>query len=673
VVTAAEIPRIFATASSLVVRRMIFNRLLVAWRQPALLLGCAMVLIAGCTPTQFVEVRHTPENRLNSRLNRSWGGAVNPSNRTAHFLSSTDYHGPSDSAQMIAHCLRQQRQPERFANASHALAELQYLAADAVRSRDPQLAMELYLDACHDAWKYFRNPSITGASANPADPDHRDTAETYNASAEQLLRLIRQHLRISTDDAIHLPLTGRRLTLEIPSPSRQFAAEAPGEFEFVSDYRVLNLRTRHTTAGLGVPVVINRTKQRLPEPLEKYYTSSMTFPGTLVLSFPENVARPRDIRLQLFDPRESENMVIGDHLAPLETDISTPLARQLSNRDLSLLDTWALIRPDLAQQSEGLYMVQPYDPDRIPVLMIHGFWSSPMTWMEMFNDLQADPEIRRRYQFWFYLYPTGEPVAFSAARLRETLKQVRRECDPEMRNPKLDEMVVVGHSMGGILAHSLTINSGESLWSAVSQQPISRLRADPETREALQQVFYFEANPSVDRVVTIASPYAGSTLSNRFTRWALGSVIWLPTRTMKLSRVLFEHAPEKSRQHLELPRTSIDSLSPKSAILRLVRGNPIPQPVHHHNIVAVNRGRNADTWTDGVVTWKSSHLDDVDSERVIQAGHSEVVRSPETVREIRRILFEHIAQIDRRRIPVIPATQTVETQPTNPTEHAVRN
>jgi len=672
-VTAAEITRLFPAASPLVVRLMIFNRLLVAWRQPALLLGCAMVLIAGCTPTQFVEVRHTPENRLNSRLNRSWVGAVHPSNRTVHFLSTTDFHGPSDSAQMIAHCLRQQRQPERFADASHALAELQYLAADAVRSRDPQLAMELYLDACHDAWKYFSIPSITGSSADPADPDHRDTAETYNASAEQLLRLIRQHLQISTDDSIRMPLTGRRVTLEIPSPSRQFAAEAPGEFEFVSDYRVLNLRTRHTTAGLGVPVIINRTKQRLPEPLEKYYTSSMTFPGTLVFSFPTDVARPRDIRLQLFDPRESETMVIGDHLAPLETDISTPLARQLSNRDLSLLDTWALIRPDLAQQIEGLYMVQPYDPDRIPVLMIHGFWSSPMTWMEMFNDLQADPEIRRRYQFWFYLYPTGEPVAFSAARLRETLKKVRRECDPEMRNTKLDEMVVVGHSMGGILAHSLTIDSGEFLWSAVSRQPIGRLRADPETRQALQQVFYFQANPSVDRVVTIASPYAGSTLSNRFTRWALGSVIWLPTRTMKLSRVLFEHAPEKSRDQLELPRTSIDSLSPKSAILRLVRGNPVPQPVHHHNIVAINRGRNADTWTDGVVTWKSSHLDDVDSERVIQAGHSEVVRSPETVREIRRILFEHIAQINRRRIPAIPATQTVETQTDNPAEHAVQN
>jgi len=648
------------------------NRLLVAWTQPALLLGCAMVLIAGCTPTHFVEVRHTPENRLNSRLNRSWAGIVHPSSQTTHFLGTSSYQGPSDSAQMIAHCLRQQQQPARFAAASHALAELQYLAADTVRGRDPQLAMELYLDACHDAWKYFSTPDANGLTADPADPDHRDTAETYNTSAEQLLRLIRQHLHISADDSIRLPISGRRLTLEIPSPSSQFSTESPGEFEFVSDYRVRNLRARHTTSGLGVPVIINRTKQRLPEALEKYYTSSMTFPGTLVFSFPTDVPRPRDIRLQLYDPRESETMVVGDQFLPLETDISTPLARQLSNRDLSLLDTWALIRPDLAQRIEGLYMVQPYDPDRIPVLMIHGFWSSPMTWMEMFNDLQADPEIRRHYQFWFYLYPTGEPVAFSAARLRETLKQVRRECDPEMRNPKPDEMVVVGHSMGGILAHSLTIDSGESLWSAVSQQPVSTLKADPETRQALQQVFYFSANPSVDRIVTIASPYAGSTMSNRFTRWALGSSICLPARTMKLRRVLFEHATAQSQEQLELPRTSIDSLSPKSAILRLVRGNPVPQTVHHHNIVAINRGRNAENWTDGVVTWKSAHLDNVDSERVIQAGHSQIVRSPETVREMRRILIEHLAETSRRKVPVIPASQTTELQSQTTPEKAAK-
>ncbi|MFM7868757.1 MAG: hypothetical protein ACKPHU_31455, partial [Planctomycetaceae bacterium] len=138
------------------------------------------------------------------------------------------------------------------------------------------------------------------------------------------------------------------------------------------------------------------------------------------------------------------------------------------------------------------------------------------------------------------------------------------------------------------------------------------------------------------------------------------------------SRVLFEHATAQSQEQLELPRTSIDSLSPKSAILRLVRGNPVPQTVHHHNIVAINRGRNAENWTDGVVTWKSAHLDNVDSERVIQAGHSQIVRSPETVREIRRILIEHLAETSRRKVPVIPASQTTELQSQTTPEKAAK-
>lgn len=151
--------------------------------QPALLFSCAMVLIAGCTTTNFVEVRHSPENRLHARLNRSWIGAVHPSNRTTHFLSTTGFRGRSESEQMIAHCLRQQQQPERFRAASQALAELQYLAAAAVSGRDPQLAMELYLDACQDAWNYFSLPTEAGIPADPADPEHRDVSETYNASA----------------------------------------------------------------------------------------------------------------------------------------------------------------------------------------------------------------------------------------------------------------------------------------------------------------------------------------------------------------------------------------------------------------------------------------------------------------------------------------------------------
>ena len=91
-------------------------------------------------------------------------------------------------------------------------------------------------------------------------------------------------------------------------------------------------------------------------------------------------------------------------------------------------------------------MLEPYDPQKIPVLLVHGLWSSPITWMEMFNELRSFPELHAEYQFWFYLYPTGQPFWHSAAQLREDLEHLRRVLDPQRQSPALDQLVLVGHS-----------------------------------------------------------------------------------------------------------------------------------------------------------------------------------------------------------------------------------
>ena len=637
------------------------RRTLVAWRQPALLISCAMVFLCGCATTNFVKVRHKPENHLAARLNRSLLGFFRSSDGTDQFLTETGYTGGDDLRSMIEHC-RVKRNVSNFAEATHALAELQYLVAESVRGRDPHLAMELYLDASRDAWKFFSTPDASGVCRDPSAAEYRGTADVYNTSAENLLRLARGHGRFRLGQSLQMPITHRMIHFEVPFSTGMMSQHQFGDFDFVSDYQLKNLRSRHKTSGLGVPVIVAHRRSSIPDPMEKYYTQSMNYAATLVFRFDELEATSGSapIVLQVYDPRESEGMVVAQTLLPLETDVSTPLARQLSNPDLSLLDTWGLIRPDLAEKVEGLYMVQPFDPDRIPVLMVHGFWSSPMTWMEMFNELQADPEIRRKYQFWFYLYPTGEPIAFSAARLRDKLAQMRLDCDPTYSNSRLDQMVVVGHSMGGILAHMLTIDSGDRLWKSVSPRPVDALTASSSTKAEIRRVFFFRHNSSVDRIVTIASPYEGSSLSNRFTRWALGSMIWLPSRTIELSRVIFDQNKSDHSEGAYGQQTSIDSLTRKSAVLRLVRSTKVPDEIPHHNIVAIRKGKDPLHWTDGVVSFSSAHREDVTSEKVIHAGHSEVVRHAETAKEIRRILQQHLLDVQKGRFPVIPIQQTVD-------------
>ncbi len=137
--------------------------------------------------------------------------------------------------------------------------------------------------------------------------------------------------------------------------------------------------------------------------------------------------------LELYDPLNSADIEVAGRRVPLESDLSTPLAYLLNQPQLQKkLDqpTLGLLDPDATGQLEGLFMLEPYQPGKIPVLMVHGLWSSPITWMEMFNDLRAVPEINDHYQFWFYLYPTGQPFWYSAAQLRHDLAVMRQTLDP---------------------------------------------------------------------------------------------------------------------------------------------------------------------------------------------------------------------------------------------------
>ncbi len=646
---------------------MLSARDTVVWSWPALLFSCALVFASGCATTEFVQLREKPRNPLADRLKTTEFGLVKHSDETEVFLRQTGYAGGEDMKQMIKHA-RDHRNTGHYFEATHALAELNYLAAEVVRSRDPQLASELYLDSAKAAWGYFATKDSGGRNPDPNRPEHRVTAEVYNASSESLFRISKSIGKAKLGQSLQMPLTRRRLEFEIPFGSRLLTPDQLGDFEFVSDYELKNLKNRHTTAGLGVPIIAIRRASERPDPIEKHYTKGMSFAATLVLRFDDVGSDSRgssDVRLQIYDPRESDQMLVDDTLVPLEADVSTPLARYLSNRDLSLLDTWGFFRPDHAQDVAGLYMVQPYDPDRIPVLMVHGIWSSPMTWMEMFNELQADPEIRRKYQFWFYLYPTGEPVAFSAAGLRVELQKVRDVCDPYRRNPKMDEMVIVGHSMGGLMSHMMAIDSGDRLWDSVSPKSVDELQASSELKSEIRRVFFFQSNPSIDRIVTIASPYGGSSFSNQFTRWLTGSFVWLPSKTYELSRVIFEQNNETWWDRVKAPRTSVDSLTKKSAVLQLIRDSHVPDDVKHHNIVGVRKGKNKNTWTDGVVSYHSAHRDDVTSEKVVPTGHRDILRHPDTVAEVQRILLEHLQHSQRRRYPVIPVKQTVDADSNN--------
>jgi pimeloyl-ACP methyl ester carboxylesterase len=274
----------------------------------------------------------------------------------------------------------------------------------------------------------------------------------------------------------------------------------------------------------------------------------------------------------------------------------------------------------------------------------------------MFNDLRAGPFIRQRFQFWGYFYPTGDSYFLTAADLRQRLTDLRTELDPEHKDPALDDMVCVGHSMGGLVSKLLTVDSGDSYWRLVSARPFESLKMEPGTRQELQQVFFFQPQPGIRRVIFIGTPHQGSSLSRIGVARLAEKIIRMPKALLQAGRDVARENPNAPNLMAGKLCTSVNLLEPGSPALELLAAQSRPDRVHYHSIIGIlppdelwintitpvsHHGKEK---SDGVVPYSSAHLDGVDSELVIPADHMHVHQHPLSTLEVRRILLEHLKQ-----------------------------
>jgi pimeloyl-ACP methyl ester carboxylesterase len=624
----------------------------------------ALVLMAGCS-TNKVTLRPTPENPLVDELQLTSYYGPRPSDRTEQLLRvhNLAYEPRMDPRPLIKR-LQEFNNVEPDADRAYAMSELAYLGGMEAQRIDKQIALDLYGASVLYAYEYLFDDRYT-STRNPYDPQYRKVCDLYNSALEASLRIVcaNKELKPGTTKSISTASGDWDITCTLRGT--QWRPDDFQRIEFVSDYDVNGLKNHYLMHGLGVPLIAVRRSYK-DEPVgAKYYPPGLSFPVTALLrpqndgNLPaaQNLSHKQCV-LELYDPLTTTETVVNRRLVPLEGDLTTPLAYFLSRPELDSLATAGLLRPETLlelsksrpRQIMGLYMVQPYEPGKIPVVLVHGLWSSPMTWMEMFNDLRSSPEIRDQYQFWFYLYPTSQPFWLSAMNLRHDLAEVRKELDPNRQEPALDQMVLVGHSMGGLVSELQTLPSGDDFWRLVSKEPLDQVKADPAVRDKLAQTFYFQPNPSIRRVITIATPHHGSTFSNQTTQWLLEKLINLPTDLINSQQKLFLDNPGVFVDgSLVKVNRSIDSLSPGSPVFPVMLAAHRPPWVKYHNII----GEVPSQWwlsaiakqSDGVVTKESAHVEGEVSEIVVPADHSTVHAHPLAVLEVRRILLEHLAEL----------------------------
>jgi pimeloyl-ACP methyl ester carboxylesterase len=357
--------------------------------------------------------------------------------------------------------------------------------------------------------------------------------------------------------------------------------------------------------------------------------------------------------LSFEDPLAVETVRLRGHTFPLAADFTVPVAVLLAQNNPKKFELTRMLRPEKYADTARIARLQPYDPNKFVVLVVHGLMDTPATWTPMLNTLRGDEEIRRNYQFWFFSYPSGYPYPYSAMILRRELDAI------EKKFPLQKRMVVIGHSMGGCISRLLITDTDDRVWMQLFGKPVKDVKLKPESKELFVETLVFRHRPEVGRVIFISAPLRGSDMATHRIGRLGSSLVRLPLTLLRAGGDAIK-LMTMSAGDLPLRRipNSIDTLAPSNRFVKAINTIPMTTGIPYHSIMG-DRGR-GDTpkSSDGVVPYWSSHLDGAQSELIVPSNHS-AHQNRQAIEEVRRILKLHARAPQRASVRPPAKTPTV--------------
>ena len=452
--------------------------------------------------------------------------------------------------------------------------------------------------------------------------------DTYNAACGELTMLLRNSEggRLWNHP---LTLTADNKTYHLRLELAGNAVWAPNYFTaFVGADQIKEklIRKENIHEGVGGTLV----GVRRVNPPEKFAPPrGITAPVTATLDF-----HATNATLALHRPAKQPTATVEGKIRPLAANFSAPLSYYPPPASLMFAGLLGGFKATNYPAPIGLYLLQPYDPDRIPLLFVHGLFSTPFDWVKTINGLQADPEIRKHYQFWIFAYPTGNPILYSALRLREELAKA------DQLYPNHKPYVLVGHSMGGMLTHDQVVTVNEGMWEKALGKNARAIFKENSGNSLIVRATTFHANPRIKRVVFICTPHRGSDLASNGIGKIGISLITLPARlaTTMMDSLTSADLVQITGSSKRLPN-SITGLKPSSPALPVINEARISVP--YHSIIGDRGKGGCPNCSDGVVAYWSSHLDGAQSEKIVPGPHGSC-QLPQTIAELDRILRLHL-------------------------------
>ncbi len=596
------------------------------------------LLVAGCaTP---IGVRRVSEQAVYRQLTASAVSTDEPSAASEQFLQRLALRDAYDAqpawtlAELRSGLGRLDEHDRLF-----VLAELSFLHAERTHDRTYDLAAALYAYA-------FLFPADRATTPDEYDPRLRMAVGVYN-------RAIVNGLATGNRDK-EVDLSPRQLalpfgTLDLASDPSRFTYGGYQLVHFVplDDLEIRGMRNRYRTPGIGATLAAN-IEVPAQGTADKWIPKRSKIPVSAFVRFADALAAVKlgtaHGAVEVYDADDTPTVGVDGQHVPLEFDPSAALAYRLEGAPIWDFEIAGFRRADFSpfqkETAQGLFMLNPYRPGRIPVVFVHGTASSPARWAEMINELMGDAAIARRYQIWLFLYNTGVSTGISAMRLREAIETAVHDVDPNGTDPALQQMVVIGHSQGGLLTKMTVVDSGTKFWDIISDVPFDQAKLSPETRDMTRRAVFVKPLPEVRRVIFIATPHRGSFWAGNIVGKIARRLTNLPGTLTHAAIELATLRPLQAAKTAWRPPTAIDNMDPKNPGLLALASMPIAPGVKANSIIAVQGSGPVETGDDGVVEYTSAHIDGVESELVVRSSHS-TQAEPQTIEEVRRILYEH--------------------------------
>ena len=506
-------------------------------------------------------------------------------------------------------------------------------------SMDPLARIGGYLDA-----------AATARAALQRNPTDQQARADYNFSASRIVEAIHDAGLQPWKAPLRCP--GAHGPWIFSYRTDQYRGWAAADFELRPadryDFKGRLIAQRSIKAGLGAPVVatsegtdLTKTDQ-FAQGKHIYYglTAVIDFHGNrCVASFP--------------DPLATETVQFDGTTYPLAADFTAPIALALAELKPRKVELQRMFMPAELKESARLALLQRYDPGKIPVLLIHGLGDSQATWAPLIETLRNDATFRTHYQIWYFSYATAYPYPLKAAILRQKMDEIN------FRYPDHKPIVVIGHSMGGMIARTLITDSGMHLWNAFFKTPPDRTPFSAEARQIITSALIFRHRPEISRVIFFSASLRGSDVATGFFGRLGRKVIGSPGDLSKVGQQAARLAkPRADGEKITRMPNSIDALDPNSRFLLTINSLPIVKGVPYHSIIADRgKGGNHDhtppVSTDGLVPYWSSHLDGAVSELIVPSDHWSN-RSPQGIAEARRILRENLDHAGMSPAPKVP-------------------